>query len=143
MGVYPSSGRLLDPSIATGQKISFASNGLWQRQVVDLSRSNMTGRLNFLRLDLFDDSGVGIVGEGVYVGGIRLFRSERAAAAYASGESSFGDADGSGKVNLSDVSLIMKKVAGWDVSVKNSADYDCNGKLNLSDAAHVIRHVAS
>jgi len=143
MGVYPSFGRGMEPSMASGEKIVFDSDGLWQRQMVDFSGMTMSGRLNFLRLDLFDDTGVGIVGEGVYINGVRLFRSATAARSYASKVSSFGDADGNGKLNVSDVSLIMKKVAGWDVEVNSLADYDCSGSINLADAAYVLRVVAS
>lgn len=53
-----------------------------------------------------------------------------------------GDADGNNKLNLIDVSRILKKIAGWDVEVSDIADYDGNGKLNLRDVSNILKYIA-
>jgi len=54
-----------------------------------------------------------------------------------------GDADGNGKVNLQDASLILKKAAMWDVTlVEAAADIDANGKINLQDASATMKIIA-
>ncbi len=55
----------------------------------------------------------------------------------------YGDVDDNGKINLSDVSIMLKKIAKWDVTLNDvAADVDCNGKLNLSDVSLVLKHIA-
>jgi len=54
-----------------------------------------------------------------------------------------GDANGDGNVNLLDVAAILKKTAGWDVTVtKFSSDFTEDGKLNLLDASGVMKKIA-
>ena len=53
-----------------------------------------------------------------------------------------GDATGDGKLNLSDVSMILKYIAKWDVEVDPLADFDENGKITLGDAAYVLKYIA-
>ena len=53
-----------------------------------------------------------------------------------------GDANGDGKINLSDVSLILRHIAAWDVEIDPLADFDGNGKVNLSDASLVLKYIA-
>lgn len=147
LGLYPSAGRALDPKISSAVKVAFDCNGLWQRKVVSLSAvPEWTGRMNYLRMDLFDDSGIGTVGEGINISRVKFFATEAEAVSFASGNASgdriLGDADGNGVLNLSDVSLILKKIAGWTVTVKDQADYNLDGKLNLSDAARILRKLA-
>ena len=63
LGVYPSAGQNLIPSNASPYKLSFDCNGMWQKRVIDLSASaDWRGRMNYLRMDLFDDTGIGIPG---------------------------------------------------------------------------------
>lgn len=147
LGVYPSAGRTLDPKVSSAQRITFDCNGTWQRKLVDLSSlSEWTGRMNYIRMDLFDDSGIGIVGEGINISRVKLFSTAAAAQSYIDGTDSGGtvrgDADGNGILNINDVSLILKKIAGWTVTVKDQADYNLDGKLNLSDAARILRSIA-
>ncbi|MBE6708304.1 MAG: hypothetical protein E7578_03565 [Ruminococcaceae bacterium] len=145
LGLYPTGGQTFDPVTATGKKISFDCNGTWQRRLVDLSSiPEWSGRMNYIRMDLFDDTGIGIPGEGMKLTRVKFFNDLASAEAFASGSFDplkYGDADSSGNVNLSDVSLILKKIAKWNVSVSADADYDKNGNLNLSDAALILRSI--
>lgn len=145
LGIYPTGGQTFDPVVSTGKKISFNCNGVWQRRAVDLSSlTEWSGRMNYLRMDIFDDSGIGVIGEGFTLSRVKFFRTAEEAEAFARGDTDpllHGDADSSGGVNLSDVSLILKKIAKWDVSVSDDADYDKNGRLNLADAAAVLKAI--
>lgn len=147
LGLYPSAGRNLDPVMSTGKSVTFNCNGLWQRQLVDLSSvPSWTGRMNYIRMDLFDDTGIGEIGQGINISAVKFFSTAAEANAYVNGNSSgntvYGDADGNGSLNLSDVTLLMKKIAGWNVSVKDTADYNRDGKLNLYDATCILRKIA-
>ncbi len=53
-----------------------------------------------------------------------------------------GDADGNEIINVSDAVLILKKIAGWDVTVADSADYNSDGKVNVSDVVYVLKYIA-
>ena len=145
VGIYPAAGQTMTPSLSSGQTVSFNCNGTWQRQAVDLSGvAGWTGRMNYIRMDLFDDSGIGSVGEGIELSRVRFFSTAEEAAAFAKGSSDpllTGDANGDGNVNLSDVSQIMKMIAGWDVSVDDAADYNGDGSVNLADVTAILRHI--
>lgn len=57
----------------------------------------------------------------------------------------FGDANSDGRVNLSDVSLIMKHIAKWtglDIN-KDAADISRDRKIRLEDAARIIKWIAA
>lgn len=146
VGIYPAADQTLTPSVSSGQKLSFECNGTWQRKAVDLSTvSGWTGRMNYVRMDLFDDSGIGSVGEGFKLSRVSFFRTAEEASAFAAGSDvpiPFGDANGDGTVNLSDVSQIMKMIAKWDVSVGDAADYNDDGMIDLADVAAILRHIA-
>lgn len=144
LGLYPTAGRTMDPSFSTGIKVKFDCDGTWQRKVIDLSAlPQWTGRMNYIRMDLFDDSGIGILGEGINITGVKFFSSSSAASSYAASPPLFGDANGDSKLNITDVSTILKKIAGWNVSVNAKADYNYDGKINLTDAAQILRSIAS
>ncbi len=144
MGFYPSAGRKLDPVMSQVKKITFDCDGTWQRKVIDLSgMTHWSGRMNYIRMDLFDDTGIGLIGEGIDISAVKFFKTASEAQAYANGSSILGDADGTGTVTLSDVSLILKKIAKWNVSVNETADYNQDGKINLTDAALVLRFIAA
>ena len=54
-----------------------------------------------------------------------------------------GNADGNDKINLSDASAMLKKIANWDVTIdETAADVDGNGSVNLTDVATVLKIVA-
>ncbi len=54
-----------------------------------------------------------------------------------------GDANSDGKINLSDVSTILKSVAKWTVDIAtDAADPDGNAKVNLGDAAIILKYIA-
>ena len=54
-----------------------------------------------------------------------------------------GDANGDGSCNISDVSLMLKYIAKWDVAVKTaSADANADGYLSLADAAQMLKFIA-
>ena len=55
----------------------------------------------------------------------------------------YGDVDGNGKINLGDVSAMLKKIAKYDVTIdEDAADVDVNGKLNLADVSMVLKYIA-
>ncbi|MBE6708303.1 MAG: hypothetical protein E7578_03560 [Ruminococcaceae bacterium] len=144
LGLYPSAGRSLDPVMSAGKQVSFDCDGTWQRKVVDLSSlTQWTGRMNYIRMDLFDDTGIGSIGEGIDLTGVKFFKTAAEAQAYASGSALYGDADGTGTITLSDVSLILKYIAKWNVSVNEMADYNKDGKVTLTDAALILRFIAA
>lgn len=54
-----------------------------------------------------------------------------------------GNADREGKLNLNDVSAMLKKIAKWDVDIDAvAADVDGNGNVNLSDVSAVLKKIA-
>ena len=54
-----------------------------------------------------------------------------------------GDADDNGRVNLNDVSLMLKYVAKWNVEIdEDAADTDGDGRVNISDVSYVLKKVA-
>ncbi|MBQ7827072.1 MAG: dockerin type I repeat-containing protein, partial [Clostridia bacterium] len=53
-----------------------------------------------------------------------------------------GDANGDGKINLSDVASIMRHIAAWNVEIDPLADFDEDGNINLRDASLVLRYIA-
>lgn len=59
-------------------------------------------------------------------------------------DTNVGDANGDGKVNLSDVSLTLKHIAKWNgISIDlNRADVLNDGKVILSDVSMMLKHIA-
>lgn len=55
-----------------------------------------------------------------------------------------GDADGNGEVNLRDVVLTLRHLAGgWNVQIdEKAADVDADGEVTTKDAAQITRHLA-
>ncbi len=54
-----------------------------------------------------------------------------------------GDVTGEGKINLADVSLILKYIAKWDVELNTSAaDVTADGKVNLADVSLLLKYIA-
>ena len=53
-----------------------------------------------------------------------------------------GDANGDGVINARDVVLIVRYLAGWDVTPGSLADFNSDGKVNLRDTALIIRYLA-
>ena len=54
-----------------------------------------------------------------------------------------GDATGDGKVNLADVSLILKHIAKWDVTPDlGAADVTGDSKVNLADVSLILKYIA-
>lgn len=55
-----------------------------------------------------------------------------------------GDADGNGEVNLRDVVLMLRHLAGgWDVQIdEKAADVDADGEVTTKDAVQITRHLA-
>ncbi len=54
-----------------------------------------------------------------------------------------GDIDGTGKVDLSDVTIIARYFAGWDTDCNEAAlDVNGDGAVNLKDLIHLARYVA-
>lgn len=54
-----------------------------------------------------------------------------------------GDANGDGKVDLKDVSAVLRRCAGWNVSINETqADMNQDGFVTLKDAAAIIKAVS-
>lgn len=54
-----------------------------------------------------------------------------------------GDVNTDTKVNLSDVSLMLKHIAGWSIELDTyAADVNDDEKINLSDVSLVLKHIA-
>lgn len=54
----------------------------------------------------------------------------------------YGDLDGDGEVNIKDTTLLQKKLAGFDVTLKEDfADVNNNGETDLSDATLIQKYV--
>lgn len=83
-------------------------------------------------------------GEGLNIQSIRMFESKVDADAYAAdnsvlGELLRGDANCDGRINLKDVSNILRRSAGWQVETDTgAADYNADGEVNLRDARAII-----
>ena len=55
-----------------------------------------------------------------------------------------GDANKDGRVNLTDVSDMMKYIAGWEVSISvTAADLDDTNTINLTDASILMKRIAN
>ena len=55
----------------------------------------------------------------------------------------YGDVTGEGKINLGDVSLMLKKIAKWDVTLdSDAADVTGDGKINLADVSLLLKYIA-
>ncbi len=55
-----------------------------------------------------------------------------------------GDANADGKINVSDVTTVLKKIAAWDVACDvQAADADMSGKTNLSDVTLLLKYLAN
>lgn len=54
-----------------------------------------------------------------------------------------GDVNGDGKINLGDVSMLLKHVAKWDTGIHIPAiDANIDNKNNIADAAHLLKYIA-
>lgn len=54
-----------------------------------------------------------------------------------------GDANDDGKVNLSDVSTLLKYIAKWDIETDTkAADVNLDEKINLNDVSLILKYVA-
>lgn len=146
VGINPSAGRAMDSIMSEEIRLNFKSDGTWQRQAVNLSAcSAWSGRMNFIRMDLFNNSGIGHVGEGLAIRQVRFFKTEAEANAFVSGagDTLLGDANGDGRISVDDAILVLKHIARWRVTLADSADFDCDGEITLSDAVSILRTIAS
>lgn len=54
-----------------------------------------------------------------------------------------GDANGDAKANISDVAVVLRSIAKWNVTVKKvSADTNLDGKVNITDASNMLKRIA-
>ncbi len=55
----------------------------------------------------------------------------------------YGDVNRDGKITVTDVTSMLKRLANWDVSVNSdAADVDANGKVNVSDVTKMLKYLA-
>ncbi|MBP3379179.1 MAG: dockerin type I repeat-containing protein, partial [Clostridia bacterium] len=58
-------------------------------------------------------------------------------------ETTYGDVNGDTKINLADASLLLKKIAKWDVTLdETAADVNGDTKINLADASLLLKKIA-
>lgn len=126
------------------KQVKFDSTGEWQTLVIRLSDIDAWyGRIYGLKISLFDGQEP-VRGEGLNIQSIRMFESKVDADAYAAdnsvlGELLRGDANCDGRINLKDVSNIIRRSAGWQVETDTgAADYNADGEVNLRDARAII-----
>ena len=147
LGLYPASGQKLTTTGSSPIKLSFDCNGIWQKKLVDLSASpDWTGRMNYIRMNLFDDSGVGVAGQGFDLSKVKFFRTLDEATAFIDGVGDtrlHGDADGNGKVDLLDVTFILKSFTDSGGPPSREGDYNDDGTVNLADASLILRKIAA
>lgn len=56
----------------------------------------------------------------------------------------YGDANDDEKVDLSDVTLLLKYLAGWEVEINDkSADVNADGDVNLADVTLLLKYIAN
>lgn len=69
---------------------------------------------------------------------------QNVSAANTANGNSAGDVNADNKINLSDVSLILKYIAKWsNLNIKlSSADVTSDGKVNLSDVSVILKYIA-
>jgi len=54
-----------------------------------------------------------------------------------------GDVTGDGRVNLSDVSAVLKYIAKWEITLDEvRVDFDENGRVNLADVNRMMKYIA-
>ena len=55
----------------------------------------------------------------------------------------YGDADRNGKINLSDVSAMLKYAASWNIDISEAAaDVDKNDEANVADVSKLLKYLA-
>lgn len=55
----------------------------------------------------------------------------------------YGDANRDGKINLSDVTLMLKAIARWDVDISSvSADASADIRININDVSLTLKYIA-
>ncbi len=55
----------------------------------------------------------------------------------------YGDVNSDGKVNISDVTALLKYLAKWDVTINtNAADVNVDSKINVSDVTTILKYLA-
>ena len=55
----------------------------------------------------------------------------------------YGDADGNGSVTTLDATVILQKIAGWDVTLNEAAaDADGSGAVTTLDATAILQKIA-
>lgn len=53
-----------------------------------------------------------------------------------------GDVNGDGDINLADVTLLLKYLASWEVTVSEAADVNGDDTITLADATLLLKHLA-
>lgn len=83
-------------------------------------------------------------GEIRYVNGYRyVYADGEVAGSVVFADTNYGDANTDGKINLSDVSVILQFIASWDVLINEfAADANADGKINLSDVSLLLQYIA-
>ena len=77
------------------------------------------------------------------VGGMMAVAELEHFSRYAVAGTLFGDVDENKKVNLSDVSSMLKSIAKWDIDLNSSAaDANRDGIMNISDVTLVLKYLA-
>lgn len=89
--------------------------------------------------DIYAPDGLDLYGDDLVMTGARVcdYSGNSAVAVI------FGDVNGDAKMNVKDVALIVKRIAGWDTDIyESAADLDRDGAVNVTDASLILRAVA-
>lgn len=83
-------------------------------------------------------------GKGIKITAIRFFDTAENADAYANNPRTLGDAfpgdvNSDGTLDMKDVVLAVRALAGWDIETDVCADYDSDGNFNMKDLVMIIR----
>ena len=93
----------------------------------------------FKQFIIIGDIGI-LVGEKVYA--IDMNRFSALVMGEELPEITYGDADGDGSITLSDVTLLLQQIAGWNVAIVGNADANDDDNIDLSDVTLLLQHIA-
>lgn len=145
LGIFVDVGDTYTQTNEAYKQLEFESTGEWQTIVVKLSDLDAWyGRIFGVKLVLNGSDGALPEGKGIKITAIRFFDTAENADAYANNPRTLGDAfpgdvNSDGTLDMKDVVLAVRALAGWDIETDVCADYDSDGNFNMKDLVMIIR----
>ena len=145
LGIFVDVGDTYTQTNEAYKQLEFESTGEWQTIVVKLSDLDAWyGRIFGMKLVLNGSDGALPEGKGIKITAIRFFDTAENADAYANNPRTLGDAfpgdvNSDGTLDMKDVVLAVRALAGWDIETDVCADYDSDGNFNMKDLVMIIR----